>query len=209
MTGMQRLVATCLVFVMLGGCMTYRGSRKAAKVGAWMLVPAVPSTLLILAGAGANYGGAGPSTGTKVVVGVALLGMASLPVAVSLVLGGMVGMAIHPTVTPEEREAQEVARQQEQARVQQANDAVAARERAWTLSKEASAAARTGDCTGVEARAIQIREIDRDFHDTVFLRDVAIKRCMDAKAARENQPSPEPRPSLMRMRPSTDAPDAP
>jgi len=53
-----------------------------------------------------------------------------------------------------------------------------ARERAWMLTKQAAAAARAGDCTAVRTLSEQIRAIDLDFHDTVFLRDVAILRCM-------------------------------
>ena len=60
--------------------------------------------------------------------------------------------------------------------------AEAARERAWGLTKEAAAAAHGGDCTKVVNVGSQVLALDAEFHATVFLRDVAIKRCLDADA---------------------------
>lgn len=49
---------------------------------------------------------------------------------------------------------------------------------AWELTKQAAAAARAWDCTQVQAIAPRVRELDLDFHVVVFMRDVAIQRCL-------------------------------
>ncbi|MEO8699675.1 MAG: hypothetical protein ABI867_06510 [Kofleriaceae bacterium] len=54
------------------------------------------------------------------------------------------------------------------------------RERAWQLTKDAAAAARDGDCVTVKGLDLLVREIDREFHETVFLRDRGIAFCMAA-----------------------------
>lgn len=52
------------------------------------------------------------------------------------------------------------------------------RAEAWELTQEAATAARTEDCTHVQALAPKVRELDTDFHLVVFMRDVAIQRCL-------------------------------
>jgi hypothetical protein len=49
---------------------------------------------------------------------------------------------------------------------------------AWELTKQAALAARSEDCTQVQAIAPRVRDLDVDFHLSVFLRDVAIVHCM-------------------------------
>jgi hypothetical protein len=49
---------------------------------------------------------------------------------------------------------------------------------AWELTKQAEDAARDQDCTQVQAIAPRVRELDLDFHVSVFMRDVAIQRCL-------------------------------
>jgi hypothetical protein len=51
---------------------------------------------------------------------------------------------------------------------------------AWELTKQAADAARNEDCTQVQAIAPRVRDLDSDFHLSVFLRDVAIGRCLRA-----------------------------
>jgi hypothetical protein len=51
---------------------------------------------------------------------------------------------------------------------------------AWELTKQAADAARSEDCTQVQAIAPRVRDLDVDFHLSVFLRDVAIVHCLRA-----------------------------
>ena len=49
---------------------------------------------------------------------------------------------------------------------------------AWELTKQAAGAAREQDCTQVQAIDPRVRDLDTDFHVSVFMRDVAIQRCL-------------------------------
>ena len=53
-----------------------------------------------------------------------------------------------------------------------------ARAQAGTLWKRAASAARGDDCATVRELDPKIRELDVEFHDVVFARDVAIARCL-------------------------------
>ena len=53
-----------------------------------------------------------------------------------------------------------------------------ARETAWTLTKQAATAARADDCTEVQELDPRVRDLDLDFHNVVFMRDVGIQRCL-------------------------------
>lgn len=52
------------------------------------------------------------------------------------------------------------------------------RRAAWELTKQAADAARSRDCTQVQAIAPRVRDLDHEFHVTVFMGDVAIQRCL-------------------------------
>lgn len=52
---------------------------------------------------------------------------------------------------------------------------------AWELTKQAADAARADDCTQVQAIAPRVRELDAEFYVSVFVRDVAITRCLSPK----------------------------
>jgi hypothetical protein len=49
---------------------------------------------------------------------------------------------------------------------------------AWELTKQAKEAARSADCTQVQAIDPRVKDLDFDFHGVVFMRDVAIQRCL-------------------------------
>ena len=52
------------------------------------------------------------------------------------------------------------------------------RAEAWELTKQAAEAARERDCAQVEAIDPRVRDLDLEFHGVVFMRDVAIQRCL-------------------------------
>ncbi len=54
---------------------------------------------------------------------------------------------------------------------------------ATTLTKAAEEAAQAGDCARVAHLEATVRGLDADFHDTVFVRNVAIARCSSAEPA--------------------------
>lgn len=51
------------------------------------------------------------------------------------------------------------------------------------LTESAQEAARAGDCATVRALDVRVRATDAHFHDTVFVRDVAIAACLAQPAA--------------------------
>jgi hypothetical protein len=51
---------------------------------------------------------------------------------------------------------------------------------AWELTKQAAGAARDKDCTQVQAIDPRVRNLDMEFHVSVFMRDAAIQRCLRA-----------------------------
>lgn len=51
-------------------------------------------------------------------------------------------------------------------------------EEAWSMTKRAQEAARKGDCDRVKKIEPTVKDRDPSFHDTVFMRDAAIQRCL-------------------------------
>jgi hypothetical protein len=47
-----------------------------------------------------------------------------------------------------------------------------------TLTNSAADTASAGDCSTVAKLDVQVRDLDADFHDTVFVRDAAIARSL-------------------------------
>lgn len=74
--------------------------------------------------------------------------------------------------------AQEALRARQLAASEQARARRAAREAAWQATKQAAAAARAGDCTTVARLDTDVHALDAVFHETVFVRDVAIAHCL-------------------------------
>ena len=60
------------------------------------------------------------------------------------------------------------------------------------MTKLAADAARAGRCETVEKLDAQVRMTDADFHDTVFVHDVAIVRCLNPAAVDAGVSDPMP-----------------
>jgi hypothetical protein len=69
-----------------------------------------------------------------------------------------------------------------------------AREQAWEVTQELAASARSNDCDWVKQQAPRVQALDADFYATVFLRDVAIARCMATPAPPAARAPLEPAP---------------
>jgi hypothetical protein len=68
----------------------------------------------------------------------------------------------------------------------------------WRLVRLASAAARDGNCAAVVGIGRALREIDAQFHDTVFMKDEAVVRCLATPRQTghsQAQPQPEAAPT--------------
>jgi hypothetical protein len=79
-------------------------------------------------------------------------------------------------------DAEAAAEQRVRAEREQAERAAAlrreSREQARAIMVQAATAARAGDCAAVQAADAQVRELDVELHDAVFVRDAAIARCL-------------------------------
>jgi hypothetical protein len=169
---MRRLAAAVCVVAMFGGCLTYRESRKAAGVGAVAAVASALMAVTLVADI--------PPSGSE---GIHLFTLFILaPTAVILLPAGLVGMATQRrTHLAEGAESARLAR--EDARRDELKRAAAkARERAWSVTKQAAEAARAGDCATVADRDREVRELDAEFYEMVFVRDVAIEQCLETTA---------------------------
>jgi hypothetical protein len=62
-------------------------------------------------------------------------------------------------------------------------DRIKDREQAFSLTKSAADAARAGTCATVLELQPKVRELDVNVHDAWFVRDAAIKKCLDAATA--------------------------
>lgn len=96
------------------------------------------------------------------------------------------------------QERSEARQRAKSLREQRAIAARSARERAWTLTKQLAVAARSGDCSDAIATSSAVHDLDPEFHDTVFVRDEAIKNCLEKNGIEVEPPKslPAPPPQL-------------
>jgi len=57
-----------------------------------------------------------------------------------------------------------------------------AQQQAWDMTKRARESARAGDCGRVKKIAPAVKDADPSFYEVVFMRDVAIQRCLNQPA---------------------------
>jgi hypothetical protein len=179
-TRMRRLAAAVVVMAMLGGCTTYVGSRQTAKVGGIMSLIGA-ACLVVVAGMWDDHGG-GSRSKEVIVYGLAIPILAGAYVGVPLAIGGLIGMGLYEKPAAELRRDNNAAIQAERDRAaaQTRQQRSAVHERLLKLTSEARALADAHECDLVKQREITVRGLNSDFHTTVFVRDAAIRRCLDA-----------------------------
>jgi len=162
------------------GCATQRGAIVVASIGATVAIGGLAYARLCDRSSSLDYDH--PCMDEQL-EGIALGGIGGL-----ITLGALFNLAIlaldgskaeppptepFPLVDPPEARVVDNAETVEVRRefARKRNDA-------WVLTKEARAASRDGDCETVKRLALQVLALDAEFHVTVFLTDVAIKRCL-------------------------------
>ena len=121
--------------------------------------------------------------------------LGAIPVAVIAALSATYGLVVDVTcdkaAADQARFQGELANTREQA-AEREREQTAIREQAWQLMQPAATAARAGVCTTVSRVDAQIRALDDDFHSAVFVRDVAIARCLAPVTSPAASSSPSP-----------------
>jgi hypothetical protein len=152
---LRRSIGIVLVIGLVSsGCV----SRTPAKVGIGFGVGILTIGALLAAGAAGNGGETDPKHFAPPILVLGAL----------VTVIGLVALASTVTTTPRTHAPA----------VLMVDPAAAARARAWELTKQAAAAARADDCATVATHDVTVKQLDADFHATVFLRDAAIARCL-------------------------------
>jgi len=175
----RRLVAAMMVVAMLGGCATYRGSRTAAKTGAVITAIGLGS---IAVGIQMDHG---PGDDDYSGAALFLLGMLIASIGAPPLIGGLIGLAIRDSSEP--RNGLVVT--PPIPAPPPPPPPLSPTQQAFGLLKTASRAAQAGDCAAALTLQVRVRELDTNVHDAWFVRDVAIKQCLDA-ASGATPPSP-------------------
>jgi hypothetical protein len=147
----MRSTALFLVGVLGSGCTTPQ-ARRAHRAGE----VATAGGLLAMLAAGVSAS-AFPSHDDEIMkVGLTFVPISILGALVFISTDSQAGEHPGPHVTRRERRRAE----------------------AWELTKQAATAARSADCSQVQAIDPRVRELDVEFHGEVFLGDIAIRRCL-------------------------------
>jgi hypothetical protein len=182
---MRRWTAAVIVMAMLGGCTTYQQSRTTAQVGGVAVLVGAVFVGVQIARCPPMAPCTDLSSGDKVFAGISLSG---LLIGLTLLAGGGLGMLSFDR--PAEPQAQHPAAPQASPRAAP----YAPTELVRGITRSAIDSANANDCAAVKRREVDVLELDPRFHDTVFVRDAAIKKCLDA--AVPAQPAPAERPAV-------------
>lgn len=192
---MKRAAVVVMVMALLGGCFGSRSRTATTAIGGTMAVVGFGS--LAIAGIMA-LGAAIPCTAPTCPSDSAEQKAETKADAKTLALVG-VALAVPGIVITglglSDAHAEQQARVQ-RAQVEWSHRADAAardRERAWTATKAAGVAARSGDCLGIEDASRRVHALDAEFHRSVFMTDVAITWCLGVPIAKPLPPPPPPR----------------
>jgi hypothetical protein len=191
---MRRLTAAVIVVVMMSGCsfIGVRGpsSRKLDCTDDFALP--VFDTVIFAAATAAAVSVFYASATAKPCTGECIMGdlasgyaqVVGIPTALLAMLYGTSAASGYSTVAQCNSSKQEHQRRDEYLKLTPQERAARQREaETRRLHLEAVKEASAGNCAVVRGRDMQVRELNAEYHATVFLRDVAIKRCLDAPAS--------------------------
>jgi hypothetical protein len=163
---MRGITAALMSIVVLGAC-TKRGGGIGVGVGLGMA-----------AGGGiiaSNPGGEPQNAMGNAMIGATLAGVGGV-----VLLGSLIGLSIgswqreHANAKSDSEQGAAAESLAEPARV------APARDDARSLTKRALDEAGSGNCTSVGELAVVVRDIDPDWHATVFVRQPALAKCLVA-----------------------------
>lgn len=188
---MQRVAAVVVLVMTLGGCMTYAGSRRTAKIGGVTMLTGAAA--LLVAGAVfdrlSSPGSAGPGCGDSPAcppfLVLALAGLAAIPTGATLGAAGLLGMAVHREWSP----APELPPRAPAPPRDPRDDLD-------DLYDRARKAARDGDCTTVQMIVAQMERIDRSYVEVELAGVAEVRQCVDSVKAdapvRSDEAAPSP-----------------
>ena len=149
---MRALALALAASALVGGCTTPQ-SRRAHRAGEYATAGGLVGML-----ATGITAAAVPSHDTEIITA----GVVFVPISI---VGALVFIATDSSVNDHDSGPHLTRRERRRAE-------------AWELTKLAEAAARQADCTQVQAIDPRVRDLDLEFHGVVFMRDVAIQRCL-------------------------------
>lgn len=168
---MNRVTAALFVALIAGGCTNYRHTKNvgAIAMGAGGLTTVVAGIMcLAYAFPGGSEADPDMDADLRLCGAVAIGGGLAFAVGFPVFLHGLEQESHVDLERAAERE-----RRNAEARALRID-------RAWSITNQAADSARAGDCAAVTTRDRQVRELDAEVHSSVFMRNIAIKRCVDA-----------------------------
>jgi len=190
---MMRVVAALVVVAMLSGCsfIGVRGPSSTKLDCTDDFALPVFDTVIFAAATAAAVSVFYASATAKPCTGECIMGdlasgyaqVVGIPTALLALLYGTSAASGYSRVAQCNSSKQEHQRRDEYLKLTPQERAARQREaEARRLHLESASEASAGNCAVVRGRDMQVRELDAEYHATVFLRDLAIKRCLDAAA---------------------------